>query len=271
MFQFNKKFSGNTVARNHKNLIAVHTHKDLFETSALFTPALSYKKASEVVEQLYSIFAVIDIIKNNTNFMTAKKLTEKRKNMIKNIYVFRHGETDLNKEGRFQGQSNNTPLNSTGLTQAAALADKMKDIPIDIVFTSPLQRAYQTGATVARQKNVPIIADNRLIEGNFGIAEGMLKDDIRKQIAKEFKRWRDFKDMDFAFEGGESKQQILERVLDFVEFLQTRPEQNIAVSTHSAVIRSLLINLGVYRDRIPNAEFIHLLLQDGKLSFAKQK
>ena len=255
----------------NKLIIAIHTHKNLFETSALFMPALNYEKVSKVVGQLYSIFAVIDIIKNNTNFMTVKKLTEKRKNMIRNIYIFRHGETDFNREGRLQGQSNNTPLNIKGLTQSKALADKMKDIPLDIVYTSPLLRAYQTGATVARQKDVPIIADNRLIEGNFGIAEGMLETDIQKKLAQEYKRWHDFSDMDFAFKGGESKQQILERVLDFISYIQTRPEQNIAISAHSAVIRSLLIHLGVFRHKIRNTEIIHLLLQDGKLSFAKQK
>lgn len=191
--------------------------------------------------------------------------------MIKNLYIFRHGQTDLNKEERLQGQSNNPPLNAEGLAQAKALATQFTDIKLDIVYTSPLKRAYQTGEVVAKSKNVPLIVDKRLIEGNFGIAEGMLKTDIQKQLAQEYKRWRDFSDMDFAFEGGESKQQILNRVLDFIAFLQTQPYQNIAVSAHSAVIRSLLIHLGFFRHKIRNTEIVHLLLQDGKLSFVKQK
>lgn len=249
----------------NKLIMAIHTHKDLFETSALFTPALSYKKVSEVIGQLYSIFAVIDIIKKNTNFMTAKKQTEKKKYMIKNLYVFRHGETDLNREGRFQGQSNNPPLNADGLEQAKNLAAQFADIKLDVVYTSPLNRAYQTGAMVAQSKKVPLIVDERLIEGNFGIAEGMLKTDIQKQFAEEYKKWRDFKDMDYAFEGGESKLQILERVLDFIAFLEKEPYQNIGISAHSAVIRSLLIHLGIYQDKIPNAEIIQLTLENGKV------
>ena len=189
--------------------------------------------------------------------------------MIKNLYIFRHGQTDLNKEGRFQGQSNNPPLNAEGLAQAKALATQFTDIKLDIVYTSPLKRAYQTGEVVAKSKNVPLIVDKRLIEGNFGIAEGMLKTDIQMQFAAEYKRWRDFKDMDYAFEGGESKQQILNRVLDFIAFLQTQPYQNIAVSAHSAVIRSLLIHLGVFQDKIPNAQFIKITLQNEQLSLNK--
>ncbi len=185
--------------------------------------------------------------------------------MIKNLYVFRHGETDLNKEGRFQGQSNNPPLNADGLAQAKVLAAQFADIELDVIYTSPLERAYQTGAAVAQSKKVPLIVDERLIEGNFGIAEGMLKTDIQTQLTKEYKRWRDFKDMDYAFDGGESKRQILNRVLDFIVFLQNEPYQNIGISAHSAVIRSLLIHLGVFQDKIPNAEIIRLTLENGKI------
>ncbi|SDC66623.1 probable phosphoglycerate mutase [Shouchella lonarensis] len=59
------------------------------------------------------------------------------------IYVIRHGQTDLNKEGRMQGRQG-LPLNETGIEQAESLRDQLKHITFDSVYASPQERAIQT-------------------------------------------------------------------------------------------------------------------------------
>ena len=61
------------------------------------------------------------------------------------IYLVRHGETDWNARRIVQGVTD-IPLNETGLAQAAAARELMKDVPIDIIYSSPLVRAYRTAA-----------------------------------------------------------------------------------------------------------------------------
>lgn len=60
----------------------------------------------------------------------------------KNLYIFRHGETDWNTVFKLQGQSKDMPLNQKGLDQAHALAENMQNINLQAIYTSPLRRAY---------------------------------------------------------------------------------------------------------------------------------
>ena len=188
---------------------------------------------------------------------------------MQNFYIFRHGETNLNKEGRFQGQSINPPLNEDGEQQAIALKQMFEQIPLEIIYSSPLQRAMQTAQAVADAKDVKIEIDKRLIEGNLGIAEGQLKEDIQKKYPTEYANWRDFKNMEFAFQEGESKGDILNRIQNFLKDLCSLPYQNVGISTHAGVIRSLLISLGVYEHKIPNAQILHVVSENGKFSLVK--
>ena len=88
------------------------------------------------------------------------------------LYITRHGETKRNKEQRVLGRTDD-PLSEKGLAQAAELAEKMKDIDIDMIFVSPLSRARQTAQAVAEVKGLTPIVDERLIETNFGDFEGV--------------------------------------------------------------------------------------------------
>ena len=94
------------------------------------------------------------------------------------IYIVRHGKTDWNKEGRYQGHID-IELNSTGEEQAQKLYEKLKDIKFDKVFSSPLKRAYKTAQIITNQK---ITKDMRLIERYNGELEGKLKTEIDIEI-----------------------------------------------------------------------------------------
>jgi len=91
------------------------------------------------------------------------------------IYVIRHGQTDLNKDGRTQGKKG-LPLNDIGKQQAYEAKETLKDIHFDLVFSSPQERAIQTAQIATGIK--PTI-DERLDAMDMGTADNMKKQDIK--------------------------------------------------------------------------------------------
>ncbi len=89
----------------------------------------------------------------------------------KPFYYIRHGQTDWNVEGRFQG-SKDIPLNETGISQAHAAKNLMRGLPITHIYSSTLQRARVTADIVNEELNLPITGMNALQECNFGVLEG---------------------------------------------------------------------------------------------------
>lgn len=89
------------------------------------------------------------------------------------IYLFRHGETDWNKQRRLQGQSD-VPLNAFGieLAEKTAKALAQEGTVFDRVFSSPLSRALETARILAGGRDIPLETDKRLMEMNFGVYEG---------------------------------------------------------------------------------------------------
>ena len=88
------------------------------------------------------------------------------------LYLIRHGETDYNKERKIQG-SCDIPLNEYGRELAKVTAEGLKDIPFDVIFTSPLCRARETAEWIARGRQIPVYEDKRLKEICFGEYEGL--------------------------------------------------------------------------------------------------
>ena len=87
------------------------------------------------------------------------------------IYLVRHGETEWNKEYRLQGQAD-TRLNDYGRELAVITAEALKNIPFDVIYHSPLNRAEETAVILKGERKIDIIADERIKEMSFGTAEG---------------------------------------------------------------------------------------------------
>lgn len=92
------------------------------------------------------------------------------------IYLVRHGETDWNQAGRLQGQTD-IDLDAQGFAQAAGAAERLKEVPFEIAFCSPLIRARHTAETIVGERKITLTTDERLRELNFGPWEGT---DVRK-------------------------------------------------------------------------------------------
>lgn len=99
----------------------------------------------------------------------------------RSFYFLRHGQTDWNLQGRFQGHSD-IPLNPRGLEQAHAAARLLENCSIDVIITSPLVRALKTAAIIAEALDKPLFVDSGLKERHFGSFEGLVVNDVKRQL-----------------------------------------------------------------------------------------
>lgn len=94
------------------------------------------------------------------------------------IYLVRHGQTEWNSIGRYQGNTD-IPLSEVGIAQARACAEAMTDIHIDRIICSDLSRAKVTAEAILGNRDIPFTVDARLREINFGHWEGLTYDEIQ--------------------------------------------------------------------------------------------
>jgi broad specificity phosphatase PhoE/ribonuclease HI len=124
--------------------------------------------------------------------------------------LLRHGETPLSAERRFAGRGD-IPLTEEGLRQAAAAAEWLAARGgIDVIVTSPLRRARQTAEAVALATGVPLLADDGLVETDFGKWEGMTIAEVSQRWPDEASAW--IGSVDVAPPGGESFADVIDRV-----------------------------------------------------------
>jgi uncharacterized phosphatase len=146
------------------------------------------------------------------------------------LYLVRHGETDWNLARRIQGATD-VPLNDTGRAQALATGRLLSRRHLDAVITSPLSRAFETGAIIAAELGLPTPStDADLVERQYGEAEGL---DYR-EIAERFPD-------DAPVPGRESREAVVERVLPaLMAIAQSHEDESVVVVSHGGVIRSVL-------------------------------
>jgi broad specificity phosphatase PhoE len=150
------------------------------------------------------------------------------------LLLVRHGETDWNRDGRWQGGSD-TSLNELGREQARLLADQL-DGSIDVVYSSDLARARETADIVAAKLGLEVRVDPRLRERGFGSWEGLTMPEIEERFADSHRRW-------LAGEGpgaedAETFEDFSTRVNDFLaDVLRLHPDEDVLVISHGGSIR----------------------------------
>lgn len=153
------------------------------------------------------------------------------------IYVARHGETDWNREGRYQGQRE-SQLTDIGTAQARALADALAPERITRVIASPLARCLDTARPLAARLNVALESDAALIEIAHGTWEGRLRSAIEREDPAAMEMWREHPDR-VDFEGGESLAQVNGRWREFVRRLGDA--DGVAIVTHDVIVRLAIL------------------------------
>lgn len=178
------------------------------------------------------------------------------------LILIRHGETDWNRELRFQGHVD-VPLNAVGQEQARRLGLRLASEAAQLLVCSDLTRTQQTALPISQQSLHPFarspVLEPALREQSFGAVDGMRVDDIKVQHPEAWAQWLQFQ-ADYAFAGGESTRQFHARVMAAVRSLvQAHAGQTLVVVTHGGVLdmiyrTALALPLsGPRQSDIPNA------------------
>lgn len=162
------------------------------------------------------------------------------------LYLIRHGTTDWNKERRFQGRVDRE-LNKEGRELAIKLGNRIDSIPFDLIFSSPLIRAYETACLIRGRRNIQIIRDESIQELSFGKMEGV---PYTEWIKTDHPRKYFFTDPAKYLppEGGETFQEACQRTKLFIQekiepLYQTNPDGRYMIVSHGALLASMMCYL----------------------------
>lgn len=155
------------------------------------------------------------------------------------LYLVRHGETEWNSGGKFQGHSD-IPLSVKGREQAVNLAERLKDIKIQAVYSSDLGRARETAEILAKPHQLDVHALSDLREINFGQWEGLTYQEISEKYGEVCSQW-------FAnplitqIPGGESLQDVVTRCSKTLHtIIREHPGETVVIVAHGGVIRTIV-------------------------------
>ncbi len=163
------------------------------------------------------------------------------RSMIQKIHLVRHGQTDWNVSGRWQGQLP-TGLNEQGRQQAQQLARHVQAWPITRIISSDLPRARDTAQAMAAGRDVAIELDARWREINLGVFQGLMWQEIVAQHPKGFAAYEtDF--YDYVIPGGESRRQVQTRALAALSEAVRCGEGEMAFVSHGVTLRVALMGL----------------------------
>ena len=154
------------------------------------------------------------------------------------LYITRHGQTQWNTEGRLQGWMN-SPLTPRGLKGAEQLRDELKGIDFDAIFTSDQYRAVKTAEIIAGNRDVEINKIMEFREIGFGQWEGMKLVDIKKKYSREFDNYMN-KPMEYKSYGGESIDQLFDRVEKGLQIVVDSGFENALIVAHGVTIKALV-------------------------------
>jgi probable phosphoglycerate mutase len=184
------------------------------------------------------------------------------------LILLRHGETDWNRELRFQGHVD-VGLNAIGFAQADRLAQRLQGETAHALYVSDLLRAQQTAAPVAQRLGMASLADAALREQSFGCVDGMRVADIKAQHPLAWEAWLRFHE-DYCMPEGETTRAFHARVMDAVaRIAAAHPDGKAVVVTHGGVLdmiyrTALSLPLsGPRQTDIPNAGFNRVRVHDG--------
>jgi len=187
------------------------------------------------------------------------------------ILLARHGETDWNAVGRWQGHTDRA-LTERGRRQAVELAERLANANIDAVYSSDLLRAVETAEPVAKRLGLPLQTLPELREVDVGTWAGLTRDEVAERFPDGFRRWSEWQT---GWENGETYDEMGKRVVGAILKLADEHQGGrILVVSHGGSIRALHaaaagIDIAAFRRLRPvvqNARVTSILVENGRLS-----
>ena len=163
------------------------------------------------------------------------------------ILLARHGETDWNREGRFQGWAD-PPLNSTGRAQSVDLSVALMAEELAAVYSSPLGRALETAEALAASRGLEPVTVDALREVDVGSWSGLTRSEIETRFPEQYARWLDYGQ---GWEDGETYEEMAERVITaLLQLAAAHDGERILAVTHGGPIRAV----SAFADQVSYAE-----------------
>jgi broad specificity phosphatase PhoE len=187
---------------------------------------------------------------------------------VTTVYLARHGQSDWNAAGRWQGHADR-PLTELGRRQAAELVRALAGVPLDAVYSSDLRRARETAEAVAASRGLTVAALAELREVDVGSWSGLTRAEAKERFPQGFRRWTDGR---HGWEDGERYERMADRVVAAVRRIAAEHEGgSVLVVAHGGPIRALhaaALGLDVSEHRRlqpvePNARLSRLTVEDG--------
>ena len=194
--------------------------------------------------------------------------------MATSIYLIRHGESLANLQKKFLGHGD-WDLTENGYKQAECAASYFKDIQVDAIYSSDLQRAKHTADAIAKLKGLEVTPTSRLREIYGGEWEFKTFDELADTDTDGlWQVWKDMESADVICRGGESITELLVRVYSALEEIaRSHDKETVVVATHATVIR-VMIQILKFKTMsqmnrnpwVANASITKLVFKDGKFS-----
>ncbi len=154
------------------------------------------------------------------------------------IYLTRHGETEWNRQRRFQGNQN-SELTDKGILAAELLSARIEDLDLDCIVSSPLKRAYHTAEIVRGKKKINIIKHDGFKEINLGDFEGMRWDEIEEKYGEILHRIKE-NPIDNRYPNGENLAEFYSRVEKAMkEVIEKCRDKSILIVAHGGTIKCI--------------------------------
>lgn len=179
------------------------------------------------------------------------------------LFLIRHGQTDWNLQGRWPGQAD-PPLNATGRAQAEHTARELCEFKFDALYSSDLQRAYETAEIIGDTLGLFVVREPRLREIHLGAWQGMFSQYIKTNYPAAFREWHE-SPLTTLPPGGETITTLSVRVISAIEeIIERHPNKTVAIVSHElpiAIVRCCAAGspLTKLRDWIPaNGEWVEV-------------
>jgi len=157
---------------------------------------------------------------------------------MKTLYVVRHGKTGGNDQNIYQAED--TPLSQEGRDQARILYERFTNIPLEVIYTSPLLRATETTEIINEELQLPVETDNLLKE--WRKPASLIGKFFTDRKAQEFEKARILNrdNAQWKWKDEESVSEAEDRIAEFLLKMKTVSQEHILVSTHSFPMRMML-------------------------------
>lgn len=157
------------------------------------------------------------------------------------LWLVRHGQTDWNRTGRWQGQAPFAPgLNETGRSQVLTMRGGLKDVPLSAIYSSDLLRARQTAELIAAPLGLTVSLEPRLREIDLGVWEGMPSEEIEAKYSRELAE-RARNPLYSRAPNGESTHDVAERVFAAVnDIVNKHPSDSILIVSHGIALAVII-------------------------------